>query len=388
LNNQRLDQSAQQFGNIAFAVVVVAGYASWLTGSDLKFDLVTLILMVSLGLIYLGLGTWGEQLLDRFTAPWVAVAYFALQLAVGGAITYLARGSAWLVLLPLVSQGVEDLPGVLAILVSGLVWCLQVTPLVVYSGWNNLSSSAMPFLAAVAFVAIYTRITVNEQQARTGLAEANQKLRAYADQVEQMATIQERNRLAREIHDGLGHYLTAINIQIKAARAFVDQDPAQTKAALDNAQNLSQEALADVRRSISELRSDPSTSGPLADRLRTLLEETQAAGIQTDLKVEGTAAPLSPQVDFTLYRAAQEGLTNVRKHANASRAGLHLCYTERTLRLVVSDNGMGSQQTGGGFGLTGLQERVQLLGGTLQVETAPGQGFSLTVELPRLASHT
>ena len=386
MNSQKLDKSSQEFGNIAFAVVVVAGFSSWLAGSNFKFDLVTLFVMVSLGLVYLGLGTWGEQLLDRFKTPWMAAAYFAAQLALGGAITYLSQGSAWLVLLPLASVGVERLPGLWAILVCAAVWGLQVAPLAIFSGWGSVTGWAMPFLAAVVFVAVYTRITVNEQEARARLAEANQKLRQYAAQVEQMAIIQERNRLAREIHDGLGHYLTAINIQIKAAQAFVEQDPAQTRAALENAQNLSQEALADVRRSISELRSDPSTGSPLPDRLQTLLEETRASGIQAELTVEGAPAPLSPQVDFTLYRVAQEGLTNVHKHASASQAGLRLVYAERTLRLAVTDNGVGTAQTSGGFGLTGLQERVELLGGTLKVETAPGQGFSLIVEIPRLAS--
>jgi signal transduction histidine kinase len=386
VNTQKLSLSSQEFGNIAFAVVVVAGFSSWLSGGTFKFDLVTLFVMVSLGLAYLGLGTWGERLLDRFKTPWMAAAYFIAQLALGGAINYLSLGTAWLVLLPLASVGVERLPVAWALLVCAAAWGLQVAPLIILGGLSTFSAWAMPFLAAVVFVAIYTRITVNEQEARARLAEANQKLRQYAAQVEQMATVQERNRLAREIHDGLGHYLTAINIQIKAAQAFVEQDPNQARTALENAQNLSQEALADVRRSISELRADPSTSSPLPARLQSLLDEARASGIRTELTVEGAPAPLSPQVDFTLYRVAQEGLTNVRKHASASQAKLRLAYTKHSLRLSVTDDGVGAEETGGGFGLTGLQERVQLLGGTMQVDTAPGKGFTLSVEIPRLAS--
>jgi len=386
MNAPGLDRRRQQFGNIAFTVVVLAGFSSWLASSTSTFDLVTLSLMVGLGMVYLGLGTWGEQLLDRFKSPWVVGAYFAAQLALGGAINYFSLGTAWLVLLPLASIGIERLPLAWAVFVCAMAWVMQVAPLVILGGLSTFSAWAMPFLAAIVFVAVYTRITVNEQEARARLDAANQKLRQYAAQAEEMATVQERNRLAREIHDGLGHYLTAINIQIKAAQAFVEQDPAQSRAALENAQNLSQEALADVRRSISELRADPSTTSPLPERLRSLLDETRASGIQADLAVEGTPAPLSPQVDFTLYRAAQEGLTNVRKHANASRAALRLEYAERCLRLSVTDDGIGAGGTGGGFGLTGLQERVQLLGGTLAVQTAPGKGFSLMVEIPRLAS--
>ena len=385
-NTSSVEQRSQQFGNIAFAVVVLAGYMVWLTGSAFKFELIRAVIQILLGLAYLFLGTWGEQQLDWLPYRWAPPVYFLVQLALAGTIDYLSQGAAWLVLLPLASQGMEDLPRPWGFAVASGVWALQVGAIVATNGLSNFSAWAMPMLAAVVFVAVFTQITVDEQEARRKLAGANQKLREYAAQVEEMATVQERNRLAREIHDGLGHYLTAINIQIKAAEALVEQDPPQAKQALGNAQNLAQEALADVRRSISELRSDPSTGSPLPDRLRALLEETRSSGMQADLSVEGSQAPLSPQADFTLYRAAQEGLTNVRKHASASQVGLRLVYGERIVRLVVCDNGIGSQQTSGGFGLTGLAERVQLIGGTLKVETAPGQGFSLEVEIPRLAA--
>jgi signal transduction histidine kinase len=388
LKNRTQESSSQQFGNVAFTVVVLAGYAVWITGPTFRFEIVNLVLMSLLGLVYLALGTWGEQCITRFPSAWIKPAYFIIQLALVGVINFLSNGNAWLILLPLASQAVEHLPSPWSFLVATVVWVLQVAPYVTLNGWQNFSPFAMPLLAAVVFVAIFTQITVNEQQARQKLAQANQKLREFAGQVEEMATIQERNRLAREIHDGLGHYLTAINIQIKAAQAFVEHNPPQAREALNNAQTLAEEALADVRRSISQLRIDPSTSSPLAERLKGLLEETRAAGIHAKMEVEGTPASLSPQADFTLYRVSQEGLTNVRKHSNATQAELHLAYLEHTVRLVVCDNGVGTQELSGGFGLTGLQERVQLVGGSLKVETAPGQGFRLEVEIPKQASQT
>ncbi len=381
-----VEQRSQQFGNIAFAVVVAAGYMVWLTGSEFKFDLTRVVVLTLLGLTYLFLGTWGEQRLDLVPFPWATPAYFVVQLALGGAICFLTQGTTWLILLPIASQGMEDLPRPWGFVAAGGVWAIQVGAIAAAQGVGNFSSWAMPMLAAVVFVAVFTQITVDEQEARRKLAGANQKLRQYAAQAEDMATVQERNRLAREIHDGLGHYLTAINIQIKAAQAFVEQDPPQAKQALANAQTLAQEALADVRRSISELRSDPSTSSPLPERLGDLLDEARTSGLRAELIVEGSQALLSSQADFTLYRVAQEGLTNVHKHANASQVELRLVYAERMVRLVVCDNGIGTQQASGGFGLTGLEERVQLLGGTLKVETAPGEGFRLEVEIPRLAA--
>ncbi len=386
MNARSPETRAQQFGNAAFTVVVLAGYAIWFTGTSFRFDITNLVLMSTLGLVYLSLGTWGEPYIGRLPTPWGRPAYFAVQLALVGVINFLANGNVWLILLPLASQAVELLPSPWSFLTAFLVWILQVVPYVLQNGWVNFSAFAMPLLAAVVFVAVFTQITVTEQQARIKLAQANQKLREFAAQAEEMATIQERNRLAREIHDGLGHYLTAIDIQIKAAQAFIEHNPPQATEALNNAQTLAEEALADVRRSISELRVDPSTASPLAERLQALLDETQAAGIQAEMEIEGAPAPISPQADFTLFRVTQEGLTNVRKHSNATQAELHLAYLERTVRLVVCDNGVGTQDLSGGFGLTGLQERVQLVGGTIKVETAPGRGFRLEVEIPKQAA--
>lgn len=385
MNDKTAEPRSQQFGNVAFTVVVLAGYAVWITSPSFNFQITNVVLMSILGLVYLSLGTWGERYLDRIPTTWSGPAYFAIQLVLLGVINFLAGGQMWLIMLPLASQAVERLPYPWSFIVAIAVWLIQVTPYVIYNGWENFSAFSMPLLAAVVFVAVFTQITVNEQQARKKLAAANQKLREYAAQAEEMATVQERNRLAREIHDGLGHYLTAINIQIKAAQAFIEQNPPQAKEALENAQNLAQEALADVRRSISELRTDPSTSSPLAERLKNLLEETQAAGIQARLAIEGEPGALSPQVDFTLYRVTQEGLTNVRKHSNATQVEVRLAYLERNVRLALCDNGIGAQQASGGFGLTGLQERVQLLGGTFKLETAPGQGFRLEIEIPKQA---
>jgi signal transduction histidine kinase len=384
---------ASNWGSIAFGIVMLGGYLIWLTGGGLQSDLPRLVTVTLLGVSFWGLGTWGEERIHQLDRRWLTAAYFAVQLPIGAGISFLTNGSTYLILLPLASQAVERLPTPWALGVCAAVYAILVAPLTILNGIDGFWNWGAPILAAVAFVAAFTQITVSEQKARLELAKANQKLREYAARIEEVATIQERNRLAREIHDGLGHYLTAINIQIKAAQARMGQDPAQAKEALGNAQNLAQEALADVRRSISALRADPSTNRPLPETLESLLEETRSAGLEASLDVQGTPTPLPPQVDFTLYRAAQEGLTNVRKHAHASRVELCLSYGERAVSLRVQDNGSGaaSQADGdgaGGFGLTGLQERVDLLGGILMVETSPGRGFSLKVELPRIPKGT
>jgi signal transduction histidine kinase len=270
----------------------------------------------------------------------------------------------------------------MGVVIGGIFWISQ--------DWSVVYPNAFAFLAALVFVAIFTQLTVNEQKARTEverlaqqLSEANRKLSEYAIKVEELATAQERNRLAREIHDGLGHYLTAINMQIKAAQAVLDQDAKRSLDAMSKAQTLTQEALADVRRSVAALRAGPIADRPLSKSLTDLLDEVRCNGIQADLTIQGAARPLPPQVELALYRAAQEGMTNVCKHARATLATLILDYTaDDRVRLTVQDNGVGAVEADGGFGLLGLRERVQLLSGQVHIQTAPDQGFVLEIEIP------
>ncbi len=257
-------------------------------------------------------------------------------------------------------------------------------------GWADALRSALTLLAALVFAVVFSQIAVNAQRARADkerlaaeLGEANRQLRLYAAQAEELATTRERNRLAREIHDGLGHYLTTIHMQIQAARATLDGDRPRAEATLAKAQGLAQEALADVRRSVAALRDSPVERRPLPEALAALVEESNATGLRTDLMISGAPRPLAPQTEHVLYRAAQEALTNVRKHARAARAALALDYGDRGLvRLTVEDDGRGAANTGGGFGLLGLRERTQLLGGTADIRTAPGRRMTVTVEVP------
>lgn len=163
-------------------------------------------------------------------------------------------------------------------------------------------------------------------------------------------------------------------------------DPARAHDALDKAQSLTQEGLREIRRSVSALRSSPLDNKPLAEALRQVVAEGRAAGLTADLEVLGAPRPLTPAAELTLYRAGQEGLTNTRKHAAAAHARLALDFrAPNRVSLTVTDDGTGSiadPQCTGGFGLLGLRERAHLLGGTVRVQTAPGAGFTLAVEVP------
>lgn len=117
--------------------------------------------------------------------------------------------------------------------------------------------------------------------------------------------------------------------------------------------------------------------------MAALVDECRAANVPAELIINGEPIDLSPQAELTLYRAAQEGLTNVRKHARASRATVTLeYYGAHAVRLVIEDNGVGGDASNGGFGLLGVRERAQLLGGSVRVRSVPNEGFVLEVELP------
>jgi signal transduction histidine kinase len=194
---------------------------------------------------------------------------------------------------------------------------------------------------------------------------------------------QERNRLAREIHDSLGHYLTIVNVQIEAARVVMDSDPDRALDAMHKAQELTQRGLGRIRESVAALRESPVSGRPLSEVIESLVKEAQSAGIVTEFKVVGEPQDLENKVALALYRVAQEGLTNVRKHARASRVDVLLDFRPSEVRLEVRDNGVGATETAGGFGLLGIRERMQLLGGRLEINTGLGKGFGLTAIVPR-----
>jgi signal transduction histidine kinase len=309
--------------------------------------------------------------------PWSA-AYVTVQLALAVTTFALEPGVATtLFCVVLVSQSVLVLPRPATAVVVLLVPFVHAP----MGSWQEALREGMGLFASVVFAAVITELLQREQQLRRDLAEAHAQLREYATQAERLATAQERNRLARDIHDGLGHSLTVVQMQVKAARAVLPADPAKADEVLAKAQQQSEEALGAVRRSVRALR-EPRSTGPLPEALSALAAEASATGVPARLDVSGTPRPLPDDAQEALYRAAQEGLTNVRKHARASRADLLLAYGEHAVRVEVRDDGVGSAGSSAGFGLVGLRERAARLGGELRVESAPGAGHTLSMEVP------
>lgn len=204
---------------------------------------------------------------------------------------------------------------------------------------------------------------------------ANRERRAAA-RVAELSAAAERNRLARDIHDSLGHHLTAISIQLEKAAAFSERDPATAERALADARSSVGRALGDVRASVGTLRAEPAR---LVTALRDLAEVT--------LTVDGEERDLDQATVTALYRAAQEAVTNARRHGRAGQVTVSVRFGAADTRLEVSDDGTGFDVgvAQDGFGLLGLRERAALLGGTVTVDSSPGAGTRVLVTVPRTA---
>ncbi len=271
---------------------------------------------------------------------------------------------------------------------------------------NPLSAFlAITFSFAVVFVVLMARVVrlekeghVREQASRIRAEEllaevehAHRQLQVYAERVAELATTEERNRVAREIHDGLGHALIAINVQLEKALVYYDKHPQEALQAISDAKRVVKEALQDVRHSVRTLRTEQEPFACIQG-ITLLVEQLRETALAVDFEVTGSEERFSNPALLTLYRIAQEGFTNVQKHAQASRVEVALHITEEEARLSNRDNGRGfdaerrlRQKTGSqeGYGLRGIQERIALVGGAFHLESQAGSGTRLLVTVTR-----
>lgn len=206
-------------------------------------------------------------------------------------------------------------------------------------------------------------------------------------QAREAGVLDERQRMAGEIHDTLAQGLTGIITQVQAAQR-VWHLPDQAREHVDRALGLARTSLTEARRSVQALRPSQLTDAHLPDALGDLARRwAEDAGTNLQFEVTGQRAPLSPAIEETLFRVAQEALTNVAKHANASRAGLTLSYLHDVVLLDVRDDGHGvARPDNGGFGLHSMRQRVRSVGGSMEVESTPGEGTAINVRVPAIAA--
>ncbi|GHO94199.1 hypothetical protein KSF_042470 [Reticulibacter mediterranei] len=221
------------------------------------------------------------------------------------------------------------------------------------------------------------------------LAMAHRQLQKYSAQVEELSVIRERNRIAREIHDTLGHALTLLAVQLEAATQLEARSDPRLHEELLQARQVAKACLIEVRHSVEALRPDEAFADSLQEQLRKLVREFETTCHQTriTLDLEEATHPLSPEQRLALYRCAQEALTNIGKHAHASKVLLRLSTSDEQVELTVLDNGVGGEPSherqASGFGLLGMHERVALLSGRLWAGPEARGGWRVEAVLPR-----
>jgi signal transduction histidine kinase len=234
-----------------------------------------------------------------------------------------------------------------------------------------------------------------EKQAKEELSIANQRIRSYALRAQEIGSLQERNRIAREIHDSLGHSLTALNLHLEMALKLSQVKPEKSREVLAEAKRLGSIALSDVRQSVSALRSDPLHNQDLPTAIQKLADEFEFSNHIKPLCQLDATPQLSPSIATTIYRIVQEALTNISKYAQASEVKIEIHHRSTELELRITDNGRGFIPTNNttGFGLQGMRERVLSLQGKFAIismsdfptEQPPPKGCQIVAIIPLIA---
>jgi signal transduction histidine kinase len=225
------------------------------------------------------------------------------------------------------------------------------------------------------------------RQRGQAIAERDATREALAETLREQVAMEERARIARELHDVVAHHVSMVAVQAETARLTTADMPQEGRDRLAAIGDTARDALTEMRRLLGVLRSDgveaERAPQPGLARLEELIEGARAAGTSVRLTVSGAVVPLAPGVDLTAYRIVQEALTNARRHAPGAEVQVDVAFADDALRVSVRDNGHGSPgESHGGHGLVGMHERVTMVGGSLRVGPADGGGFGVEARLP------
>lgn len=365
--------------SVAYLTIAGVGLVSWFTLDDSRKRWWALGLVIGFGLI--------SAYYESRPGHRYPQLYFALQTAVISALLLIeAGGFLFNVLFFILSaQAMVTLTAR-----RGLAWiglfCL-VTVLAVISQAGAMGFLyVLPNFGGYAFFGAFGNVLRETEAARRRNEQLLHDLRAAQQQVQELAVAEERNRLAREMHDTLGHRLTVAVVQLEGAQRLIPIEPERAARMIGAMREQMKEALADLRRTVATLRAPLTDDLPLDVALAHLAQSFQeGTGLTVQLQVPPDLPELSAVQRLTVYRTAQEALTNAQRHARAKHVWLTVQDTEHQLSLTAADDGQGfpSDVDGDGFGLRGLRERAAQLGGQLQLESRSGGGAQLRLILPR-----
>jgi signal transduction histidine kinase len=268
-------------------------------------------------------------------------------------------------------------------------WLLMVTAVAVAT-FNSSTGSGGDFVWGLITLSIGWAVGFGLAQKFRESDEARERAeRAEREREEEAraAVAEERARIARELHDIVGHSVSVMTVQAAGVRSLLRPDQERVREAVTIVEQTGREALAEMRRLVGVLRRPEEAPAlapqPSLEHVDKLVAQAREAGLPVELRVEGEPVELSAGVDLTAYRLVQEGLTNAIKHARAKHAEVLVRYRNGTVELTVSDDGTGDGGgESGGHGLVGMRERVSVYGGSLDAGPRPGGGYELHATLP------
>jgi signal transduction histidine kinase len=236
----------------------------------------------------------------------------------------------------------------------------------------------------VAFLVV--RLVEGQKEERAMLTQKNIQLTKYATTIERLAISQERNRLARELHDTLAHTLSAVSVQVEALNKQLDRDPNSAKQTVIQLRELTRSGLKESRHALRALRASPLEDLGLALAMQQLIDAmTERSGMTIMLQIKGDFDDLRPEVEQSVYRITEEALNNVNRHAQAKQVDVVLKHKGHGLELIITDDGCGfdpeTVSSEGHYGLVGMRERAVLCSGQLSIESQPGKGATVRLKI-------
>lgn len=263
-----------------------------------------------------------------------------------------------------------------------------------YLEYETIRYELLPVLASLMFfiiTAIITKrsekVTIHNMELMNELSETNIELKAYADEIGKLSVIEERMALSGNLHDSIGHYLTAISIQLEKALALQEISQEQSNQAIQNSREMASKALNEVRQFVGTLQEQPE-SFIFVEKAQEVIANYQNDNRMIEFNVEGDEMLYPSIVRRNFFYAVQEALTNIQKHAHASHVDIMVNFNKKNAILMVADDGIGfnmrrTRNLEGHYGLTNMERRASLLGGEFFVESKPGRGTTLEIRIPK-----
>ena len=275
--------------------------------------------------------------------------------------------------------------------IAGAVLC---TGIALYAGLADESDAGADTL--IFFVLLLGapwaagRVVRLSRQRQSLLEDRTRLLEVQRDERARAAVAEERQRIARELHDVVAHAISVVILQARGGRRSLAADPAEAHDAFDTIERTSTQALGEMRRLLGLLRSDddvPFVPQPSLDRVQALADELRGSGLPVEVSIEGEPVALPPGVDVSAYRIVQEALTNALKHAGPTQARVHIAYEADAVLVEVVDDGaeeapVAPVAPGSGNGLVGIRERVALVGGDVRAGPRDAGGYAVSARLP------